>query len=49
MISYAFTDTHFHAVILDESQAIKNHQAQVTQAVLDLKSGFSTRDVRNPD
>jgi len=36
----AFTDTHFHAVILDESQAIKNHQAQVTQAVLALKADF---------
>lgn len=35
-----FADTRFHAVILDESQAIKNHQAQITQAVLALKADF---------
>ncbi len=32
--------TKFHAVILDESQAIKNSQAQTTQAALALKAQF---------
>jgi superfamily II DNA or RNA helicase len=32
--------TRFHAVLLDESQAIKNTQAQTTRAVLSLEADF---------
>lgn len=34
------TQTHFHAVILDESQAIKNLNTQTAQAALSLKANF---------